>query len=210
VNRVRIKICGITRLADAQCAVELGADALGFNFYARSPRNVTVEQVQGITAELPPFVTKVALFVDPDEEQLRQVLTVLPIDVIQFHGDESAQFCQSFGYPYIKVLRVAAGSNLQQDCSKYESAAAILLDTYVGGVPGGTGQTFDWSLIPKTISQPVILAGGLNADNVGEAIRTVQPFAVDVSGGVERKKGIKDGKAMQRFIDAVGEARINA
>ncbi|HJN51285.1 MAG: phosphoribosylanthranilate isomerase [Pseudomonadales bacterium] len=210
MNRVRIKICGITRLEDARCAVELGADALGFNFYGKSPRHVTVEQVRSITAGLPPFVTKVALLVDPNEEQLRQVLSQLPIDLIQFHGTESAQFCQSFGRPYIKVIRVAEGTDLNEESNRYGSAAAILLDSYVEGVAGGTGRTFDWSLIPKTISQPVVLAGGLNADNISEAIRTVRPFAVDVSGGVEREKGIKDRQAMQRFIKAVSEVGINA
>lgn len=210
MNRVRIKICGITRLADAHCAVALGADALGFVFYQKSPRNVTVQQVRGIIDELPPFVTKVALFVDPKEEQVRQVLSKLPIDVIQFHGEESAHFCQSFGYPYIKAIRVAAGSKLLEESSRYGSAAAILLDSHVEGVAGGTGRIFDWSLIPTTISQPVVLAGGLNADNIDEAIRTVKPFAVDVSGGVERAKGVKDGKAMQRFIKAVGQGWANA
>lgn len=210
MNRVRIKICGITRLADAHCAVALGADALGFVFYEKSPRNVTVQQVRVIIDELPPFVTKVALFVDPKEEQVRQVLSKLPIDVIQFHGEESAQFCQSFGHPYIKAIRVAAGSNLQEESSRYGSAAAILLDSYVEGIAGGTGRIFDWSLIPITIPQPVVLAGGLNADNIDEAIRTVKPFAVDVSGGVEREKGIKDSKAMQRFIKAVGQGWVNA
>lgn len=169
-----------------------------------------MQQVRGIIDELPPFVTKVALFVDPKEEQVRQVLSKLPIDVIQFHGEESAHFCQSFGYPYIKAIRVAAGSKLLEESSRYGSAAAILLDSHVEGVAGGTGRIFDWSLIPTTISQPVVLAGGLNADNIDEAIRTVKPFAVDVSGGVERAKGVKDGKAMQRFIKAVGEGWANA
>jgi len=210
VNRVRIKICGITRLADAQRAVELGADALGFNFYDKSPRRMTVEQVHGIATQLPPFVTKVGLFVNPDEEQLRHVLNKLPIDVIQFHGEESAQFCNSFGHPYIKVIRVAEGIQLQEECNRYGSAAGILLDSYVKGVAGGTGRVFNWSLIPKTISQSVILAGGLNAENIGDAIRTVKPYAVDVSSGVERVEGIKDSDAMERFINAVGEVKIHA
>ncbi len=210
MKRVRIKICGITRLVDAHSAVELGADALGFNFYDKSPRSVTVEQVRRITAELPPFVTKVGVFVDPDEGYLQEVLSKLPIDLIQFHGDESVEFCESFGHPYIKAIRVAAGLDLQEESSRYGSAAAIMLDSYVEGVPGGTGQVFDWSLIPDSVSHPVVLAGGLNADNIGAAIRTVKPYAVDVSGGVEREKGIKDSNAMARFIKAVGEVRINA
>lgn len=210
MNRVRIKICGITRLADAETAVALGADALGFVFYEKSPRSVTVEQVRSITAQLAPFVTKVGLFVDPDEGQLRHILSELPIDIIQFNGQESAQFCESFQHPYIKAIRVADGMNLQEESSKYGSAAGILLDSYVKGVPGGTGRVFDWSLIPKTISRPLVLAGGLNAENIADAIRTVKPFAVDVSGGVEREKGIKDSDAMERFFKAAGEVQINA
>jgi phosphoribosylanthranilate isomerase len=210
VSRVRIKICGITRLADALRAVDLGADALGFNFYEKSPRRVVVEQVREITDQLPPFVTKVALFVDHEEEQILQILSSLPIDIIQFHGEESPRFCESFGYPYIKALRVSADSRLLEESSRYGSAAGILLDSYVRGVAGGTGMVFDWSRIPTTILQPLVLAGGLNADIVGDAIRTVRPYAVDVSSGVEREKGIKDHQAMERFIKAVGEVEIDA
>ncbi|SHL72827.1 phosphoribosylanthranilate isomerase [Phytopseudomonas punonensis] len=200
---VRSKICGITRLEDALVAVAAGADAIGLVFYARSPRAVSVEQARNILAGLPPFVTTVGLFVDMPRSEIEALLAAVPLDLLQFHGDEKAADCEALGRPYIKALRVRAGDDVAALVGAYPSAQAVLLDTYVEGVPGGTGQAFDWSLVPAKLSKPVILAGGLTADNVGAAIAQVRPYAVDVSGGVEAGKGIKDATKVKDFVRAV-------
>lgn len=202
MTAVRVKICGITRVEDALAAAAAGADAIGLVFYAKSPRAVDIEQAREILAVLPPFVTSVGLFVDAERSELERILASVPLDLLQFHGDESVQQCEAFGRPYIKALRVKAGDDIAAQVARYPSAQGILLDAYVEGVPGGTGEAFDWSLIPQTLSKPLILAGGLRLDNVAEAVSRVRPYAVDVSGGVEASKGVKDVEKVDAFIRA--------
>ena len=202
MTAVRVKICGITRVEDALAAAAAGADAIGLVFYAKSPRAVDIEQARAILAALPPFVTTVGLFVDAERSELERILASVPLDLLQFHGDESVQQCEAFGRPYIKALRVKAGDDIAAQVARYPSAQGILLDAYVEGVPGGTGEAFDWSLIPQTLSKLLILAGGLRPDNVAEAVSRVRPYAVDVSGGVEASKGVKDVEKVGAFIRA--------
>lgn len=199
---VRVKICGITRVEDALVAAAAGADAIGLVFYARSPRAVGIEQARAIIAALPPFVTTVGLFVDADRAELDRILAQVPLDLLQFHGDEPAALCEGFGRPYIKALRVKAGDDIAAQVDRYPGASGVLLDTYVEGVPGGTGEAFDWSLVPENLAKPVILAGGLHAGNVADAVVRVRPYAVDVSGGVEASKGIKDAEKIGAFVRA--------
>lgn len=199
----RIKICGITRAEDAHAVAASGADAIGLVFYAKSPRHVSAEQAAQLVAVLPPFVTTVGLFVDADAAFVREVLRVVPLDVLQFHGDETPEYCTQFGRPYLKAIRVKAGVDLLQCAAQFSTAQALLLDAYVAGVPGGTGATFDWGLIPRQLPLPVILSGGLDAENVAEAIERVRPYAVDVSSGVEAAKGIKDAAKVAAFVKEV-------
>ncbi|MCW1937453.1 phosphoribosylanthranilate isomerase [Pseudomonas sp. MDMC_285] len=206
---VRSKICGITRIEDALAAVAAGADAIGLVFYGKSPRAVGVEQAAAILQALPPFVTAVGLFVDMPRDQLQQLLQRLPLDLLQFHGDESPADCEGHGRPYIKALRVRPGEDVAAAMAPYSGARGILLDTFVEGVPGGTGASFDWSLVPENATKPIILAGGLDAGNVAAAIRQVSPYAVDVSGGVEASKGIKDAGKIRAFVQAVRDARCD-
>ena len=203
---VRSKICGITRIEDALAAVEAGADAIGLVFYAKSPRAVTVQQARAIISALPPFVTSVGLFVDASRCELGELLDALPLDLLQFHGDESPADCDGYHRPYIKALRVKPGDDIAAQVELYKNASGVLLDTYVPGIPGGTGEAFDWSLVPEGLSKPVILAGGLTAANVAQAIARVRPYAVDVSGGVEVAKGIKDAEKIRAFMQAVKAA----
>lgn len=200
---VRSKICGITNVADALLAVEAGAQAIGLVFYAPSPRAVSLEQAKTIVQALPPFVTSVGLFVDASAAFVEQVLEAVPLDLLQFHGDEPEAFCTRFTRPYIKAVRVREAHDIVRACEQYPSAKGILLDTYVSGVPGGTGQAFDWTLIPPALSKPIILAGGLDASNVAQAVAQVRPYAVDVSGGVEASKGLKDPLKVQAFLQAL-------
>ncbi|MGE6790758.1 phosphoribosylanthranilate isomerase [Pseudomonas guineae] len=200
---VRSKICGITRIEDALAAVEAGADAIGLVFYAKSPRAVTVQQARAIISALPPFVTTVGLFVDASRCELGEILDAVPLDLLQFHGDESPAACDDYHRPYIKALRVKPGDDIAAQVALYKNASGVLLDTYVPGIPGGTGEAFDWSLVPESLSKPVILAGGLTAENVAQAIELVRPYAVDVSGGVETAKGIKDAQKIRAFMQAV-------
>ncbi|OUM05475.1 N-(5'-phosphoribosyl)anthranilate isomerase [Pseudomonas syringae] len=200
---VRSKICGITRIEDALAAVEAGADAIGLVFYPKSPRAVTVLQARAIIAALPPFVTTVGLFVNASRCELNETLDAVALDMLQFHGDETPEACDGYHRPYIKALRVKAGDDIAQACRAYRNARGVLLDTYVEGVPGGTGETFDWALIPDDLDKPVILAGGLTSANVAQAIAQVRPYAVDVSGGVEKSKGIKDREKILAFMSAV-------
>lgn len=202
----RIKICGITRPADARAATDSGADAIGLVFYDKSPRAVTVENAAAIACVVPPFVNVVALFVDESANTIQHALDTLPIDLIQFHGDESPEFCRQFGRPWVKALRVRSGLDLAAECLRYRGARGVLLDSWQDGVPGGTGKTFDWQLAASKLPLPVVLAGGLHAGNVGDAIRALQPAAVDVSGGVEISPGIKDARRIEQFIAAVKTA----
>jgi phosphoribosylanthranilate isomerase len=203
---VRSKICGITRIEDALIAAEAGADAIGLVFYAKSPRAVSVQQARAIIAALPPFVTTVGLFVDASRDELNAILEVVPLDLLQFHGDESPAACDGFSRPYIKALRVRPREDVAARIEPYGNASGILLDTYVHGVPGGTGQAFDWALVPQGLNTPIILAGGLTSENVRSAIKQVRPYAVDVSGGVEASKGIKDAEKVRAFVRAVKAA----
>ena len=205
--RTRVIICGITRVEDALAAVNAGADAIGLVFYAPSPRYVTIAQAQQIVAALPPFVSVVALFVNATIAEIETILAQLRIDIVQFHGDETPAQCQQINLPYYKAIRVKAESNLLQYALEFESAKALLLDTYTEAAFGGTGHVFDWSLIPKNMTKPVILAGGLVPENVALAIRQVRPYAVDVSGGVEQSKGVKDTAKITAFMHAVEESR---
>ncbi|VVM39952.1 N-(5'-phosphoribosyl)anthranilate isomerase [Pseudomonas fluorescens] len=206
MSAVRSKICGITRIEDALAAVEAGADAIGFVFYAKSPRAVTVQQARAIIKALPPFITTVGLFVNASRCELGEILDAVPLDLLQFHGDEAVEDCEGWHRPYIKALRVKAGDDIAAAVDAYPSASGVLLDTYVEGVPGGTGEAFDWSLIPQGLSKPLILAGGLTPENVAGAVARVKPYAVDVSGGVEASKGIKDHAKIHAFIKAVRKA----
>ncbi|WP_425929947.1 phosphoribosylanthranilate isomerase [Pseudomonas sp. NyZ201] len=206
MSAVRSKICGITRVEDALAAAQAGADAIGLVFYAKSPRAVSVQQAREIIDALPPFVTTVGLFVNASRCELNEILEAVPLDLLQFHGDETPEACDGYHRPWIKALRVRAGDDLEAECKRYARASGILLDTYVAGVPGGTGEAFDWTLVPGHLSKPIILAGGLNPHNVGAAIAQVRPYAVDVSGGVEQAKGIKDAARIDAFLDAVRRA----
>ncbi len=199
----RIKICGITRVDDALAAAQAGADAIGLVFHPGSPRAVSVEQARTIVGALPPFVTTVGLFVDAEQATIQSVLEQVPLDLLQFHGDEPDDFCQSFKRPYIKAVRVRPGDDLNALAAQWPGACGILLDSYKPGVPGGTGETFDWSVIPSQRSWRLILAGGLQAQNVRQAIDQTAPWAVDVSGGVEATKGIKDIAKINAFIHEV-------
>ncbi|MDU8502687.1 phosphoribosylanthranilate isomerase [Pseudomonas syringae] len=203
MSAVRSKICGITRIEDALAAAEAGADAIGLVFYPKSPRAVTVLQARAIIAALPPFITTVGLFVNASRCELNETLDAVALDMLQFHGDETPDECDGYHRPYIKALRVKAGDDIAQVCRTYRNARGVLLDTYVEGVPGGTGETFDWALIPDDLNKPVILAGGLTSANVAQAIAQVRPYAVDVSGGVEKSKGIKDREKILAFMSAV-------
>lgn len=205
MRRTRVKICGITNAEDAAGAVASGADALGFNFFPGSVRYAGAESARDIAAELPAFVAKVALFVNESVEGIESTLKVFQPDLLQFHGDETPDFCGQFGLPYIKAMAATGEPGFAESVADYRDARGVLLDTKANGSFGGTGETFDWSLVPA-LSMPVILAGGLNAGNVSEAIRQVSPYAVDVSGGVERSKGQKDIDKMQAFCAAVREA----
>lgn len=206
--RTRVKICGITRIQDAQLAVQHGCDAIGLVFYADSPRNVSLEQAAAIVDAVPAFVCTVGLFVDAGEAEIRAVLSRVKLDLLQFHGNETPEQCRRYGVPYMKAIRVRPGANLLQYAADYSDAKALLFDTYSEGVAGGTGQVFDWNLVPKNLPQAVILAGGLNADNVGAAIRQLRPYAVDVSGGVESAKGIKDAAKLAAFMRGVEDANV--
>ncbi|MCG6540138.1 phosphoribosylanthranilate isomerase [Pseudomonas sp. KSR10] len=203
---VRSKICGITRIEDALVAAEAGADAIGLVFYAKSPRAVGIEQARAIIAALPPFVTTVGLFVNASRCELNELLDAVPLDMLQFHGDETPADCEGFHRPWYKALRVQPGEDIRAQAVRYAGASAILLDTFVAGVPGGTGEVFDWSLIPADLPKPLILAGGLSPQNVQQAVAGVRPFAVDVSGGVESSKGIKDVEKVREFIRLVRTA----
>lgn len=204
----RVKICGITRNEDALACGHAGADAIGLVFYPPSPRYVSVAQAAAIACVLPPFVTTVGLFVNPTAAEVEAVLRDLRLDVLQFHGDEQADFCASFGVPYLKALRVKAGVDLVQYALRYREAQGLLLDAYVEGTPGGTGQAFDWGLIPAELPLPVILSGGLEPGNVAEAIKRVRPWAVDVSSGVEAAKGLKDAAKIAAFMGGVRSASL--
>jgi phosphoribosylanthranilate isomerase len=206
LSPTRIKICGITRPEDALAAASSGADAIGLVFYADSPRAVTVQEAKDIAQVLPPFVTLVSLFVNAPAETISNVLSQVPVGLIQFHGDEDSRFCRGFGRPWIKALRVRDSMNVAKEAAALSGATGVLLDAWQEGVPGGTGRTFDWALANEQLPLPMVLAGGLDEVNVGDAIGGLRPWAVDVSGGVEASPGIKDAEKIQRFVAAVRAA----
>lgn len=203
--RTRIKICGLTRPQDVLAAVEAGADAIGFVFYSKSSRSVEIPLAKELVALLPPFVTSVGLFVNERAERVREVLDAVPLGLLQFHGDEDAAYCASFGRPWMKAARVRAGFDLVDYAARYPGTMGLLVDAWAEGYGGG-GEVFDWSLLPDDFPVPIVLAGGLNPANVGRAVECVRPWAVDVSTGVEAARGIKDRALIEAFIAGVKEA----
>jgi phosphoribosylanthranilate isomerase len=203
-----IKICGMTNIEDALVAAHSGAQAIGMILFTGSPRYIAPDQARGIVDALPPFVTPVALLVDPSAEQVEQVIEQVRPGLLQFHGDEPPEFCRGFSVPYIKALRVRPDTDLLQYARDYSSAKGLLLDAFVEGVHGGTGTSFDWGLIPRELPLPLILAGGLNPQNVTEAVERVRPWAVDVSSGVEISKGKKDAARIAAFVRGVRDADV--
>jgi phosphoribosylanthranilate isomerase len=216
--RTRIKICGITRVTDAIAAANAGADAIGMLFWDGTPRRVDLALAREICRVLPPFVTRVALFVDPTEAHVRSVVAAVPVDVLQFHGDEAPGLCRAFDRPYVKAVHVKEGVDLLEYAARYGDAAGFLFDTFRSGdLPGGTGHAFDWSRLSPAVRdglvKPLILSGGLDSSNVGDAIRAVHPWAVDVSSGVEERgddgrprKGVKDAARIAAFVKGVRDA----
>ncbi|KRT54771.1 phosphoribosylanthranilate isomerase [endosymbiont of Ridgeia piscesae] len=201
--RTRVKICGITRTEDALAAVQSGADAIGLVFYPPSPRAVDLDQASQIVAQLPPFVSVVGLFVDESAERIAEILARVPLGLLQFHGNETPAQCGGHGRPWIKAIRMRGGVDLLAEAERFADAAGLLLDSYQPGKPGGTGSTFSWDRIPLELAPNIILAGGLDPFNVESAVRQVRPYAVDVSGGVEQTKGIKDADKIAAFIEGV-------
>ena len=211
-HRTRIKICGLTRTEDVKAVVDAGADAIGFVFYANSPRYVAPDAAAGLLARIPPFVATVGLFVNATLQEVQQVLAQAPVSLLQFHGDETPEDCaaiaRAVNRPFIRALRVSpemTGADLLKYTQDYRDAAGLLLDTFVDGYGGG-GKVFDWSLIPKELAPQVVLSGGLSVQNATEAVLRVRPYAVDVSSGVELGKGIKDADKIRAFIGAVRQA----
>jgi phosphoribosylanthranilate isomerase len=203
--RTRIKVCGFTDPENAVAAASEGIDAIGLVFYPPSPRHVTLEQAQKIVAAVPAFVTTVALFVDASQGAIKEVLSQVPIDLIQFHGDETATFCRSLGRPFVKAVRMRPETDLMQIAEDFYDASALLLDTYHPDLKGGTGHHFDWNLIPENFPIPIVLAGGIGVENAQQAIGQAQPYALDVSSGVERYKGMKD---INKIVELITEVEL--
>lgn len=206
LRRTRIKICGITQVDSALAAANAGADAIGLVFYAGSSRAVNAAQAAAICAALPPFVSTIGLFVDASADEINAVLNAVPLSALQFHGDEAPDFCARFARPYLKALRMRPDLDLFAATEQFAGASALLLDTYRAGVAGGTGEVFDWERVPRELASRIVLAGGLNPDNVAQAVAQVRPYAVDVSGGVESAPGVKDVARIHSFVAAVRRA----
>lgn len=206
--KTAVKICGVTRIQDALAAARCGAHAIGLVFYAPSPRYVEPEAAAAIVRALPPFVTPVGLFVNADEGEVRSVISRVKVQLLQFHGAETPEFCGRFELPYMKAVRVRPGVDLLQYARDFAGAKALLLDAFQDGLHGGTGASFDWDLVPSALPLPIVLSGGLTPDNVAQAIRRVKPCAVDVSSGVEVEKGIKDALKIAAFMRGVGHADV--
>ena len=206
-TRTRVKYCGLTRVEDALHAAAIGVDAIGLVFYDKSPRSVSVDQAKLIVESLPAFVTTVGLFVNANPADVERIAQAVNLDLLQFHGDESAAECERFGRPYIRAIRMREELDLDQLSGEFQNASGLLLDAYDKNMFGGTGKSFDWSIIPDSRSLPIILAGGLNPENVGQAINDVHPYAVDVSGGIEASKGIKDKEKMNAFMRGINSVR---
>jgi phosphoribosylanthranilate isomerase len=203
-----VKICGITRQVDAAAAASYGAQAVGLIFYAKSSRNVTAAAAGDIVRALPPFITAVGLFVNPTVGEVEHIMRDVRLDLLQFHGEETPEFCARFGVPFVKAVRVKTGVDLLQYARRYETARGLVLDAFVDGAHGGTGTSFDWSLVPAKLPLPVVLSGGLIPANVGDAIQRVMPWAVDVSSGVEASPGIKDPRKIAAFMEEVRSADV--
>ncbi len=199
-QKIRVKICGITSVTDALVAVNAGADAIGLVFYEPSPRYIDVELAEEIARAVGPFVTVVGLFVNAEKHVIEQALEKVPLHVLQFHGDESDEFCRQFSRPYLKAIRMRRDLNVEMAISQYNNAAGILLDAYTPGIPGGTGETFDWKRVPEKCFASIVLAGGLTPENVNRAVKCTSPYGVDVSGGVESSPGIKDSVKVMTFV----------
>lgn len=206
LRRTRVKICGISRVEDALAAAAAGADAIGLVFHAESARMVSTATARAICAALPPFVTTVGLFVDVELKAARAILDTVPLDLLQFHGAETPEYCAQFGRPYLKALRMRDDIDVIAAARQFNDARAILLDTYKAGVAGGTGETFEWQRVPESLRGKIVLAGGLTPHNVARAIAQIRPYAVDVSGGVESAPGRKDVTKIEAFIAAVRRA----
>jgi phosphoribosylanthranilate isomerase len=206
--RTKIKICGITNLKNAREASELGVDALGFVFFSESPRYIEPKKARVIINLLPSFVSRVGLFVNAPKEEVLSAISESRVNVLQFHGDEEEEFCNQFNLPYIKAIPMKEDINLLECCKDYESASALLLDTFSKKLKGGTGTVFNWKKVPRKLSLPLIIAGGLNSENIKSLIKTVNPFCVDVSGGVESRKGEKDEEKMKEFMIGVNDATL--
>lgn len=204
--RTRVKICGITSVGDGLAAARQGADAIGLIFHPPSPRRVTLERAAEIAASLPPFVARVAVFVNPSAEHVNAVIGACRPSLLQFHGAETPEFCRVFGVPYLRAVRVRSGVDLLESLAPYEDAAGWLLDAYRDDLYGGTGERFDWGLVPSRLTRPMVLSGGLDAANVGDAVRRVRPWAVDVSSSVESAKGVKDERLIAALIAGVRNA----
>ena len=205
MSRTRIKICGITRSDDLRAALAAGADAIGFVFYLPSPRCLPLERARELASAVPPYVARVGLFVNAEPQDVRATLAAVPLDVLQFHGEEEPDYCAQFGRPYVKAARVRPELDLLEFARRFAAAQGLLLDAFVDAY-GGVGQRFDWSLIPPSLPLPMILSGGLDAANVGAGIAKLRPWAVDVSSGVEAAKGIKDAEKIHAFVAAVRDA----
>ena len=203
----RIKICGVTSVEDALNAANAGVDALGYNFYPKSSRFISPEKAAEMCAALPPFVTSVGLFMNADREQVEQTLSIVSLDLLQFHGDESPEFCRSFGRPYIKAFGIGGMKEFTEYADQYPDALAILIDSHAIGKAGGTGETFDWKLLPKNYSKPIILAGGLNPENIAEACNETSVYALDLSSGVESSPGIKSKAKIDALMREVKHAK---
>lgn len=205
MKRTRIKICGLREPVHARLAAEAGADAIGLVFYGDSPRYVQAEIAAEVAAAVPPYVMTVGLFVNASQNEISNILTRVPLDLLQFQGDEEPEFCERFNRPYVRAVRMEEGTDLLEYARRFKRAKALLLDAHVPGLPGGTGRTFDWKLVPRNLPIPLILSGGLDSGNVADAIRAVRPWAVDVSSGVEASRGVKDPAKIVEFIRSVGD-----
>lgn len=209
-RRVRVKICGLTSVEAAAAAAAAGADAIGLVFYPPSPRHLAdLELARDIVFAAGPLINIVGLFVNPQPQEVAKVLARVPLTLLQFHGDESEGFCLDFARPYLKALRMKPGVDVAAQAAFYQNAAGLLLDAYHPAMPGGTGEVFDWQLIPPYLPRPLILAGGLRPDNIAQAVETVRPWAVDVSGGVESSPGVKDPGLIREFIDRARAVEIS-
>ena len=206
MRRTRVKMCGITRPEHARAAADAGTDAIGLMFYEPSPRYVTRERARDVCAALPPLISVVGVFVNPEPREVAAVVEDLPVDMLQFHGDEPPDLCAKAGKPYLKAVRVRTRDDIVRASARYRDARALLLDAHHDALWGGTGTRFDWNMVPDDVNHPIVLAGGLTPENVADAIRVVRPFAVDVSGGVESAPGVKDARSMEQFMKEVASA----